>query len=42
MSKKSKNNDMVDKKLEKIAGLINKLDKKDVNKLIDLLERNNG
>ena len=28
-----------DKKLQKVAGLINKLDKKDIDKLINLLER---
>jgi len=31
-----------EKKLEKIAGLINKLEKKDIDKLINLLERRNG
>lgn len=38
MSKKSNDNDVQDKRLEKIAGLINKLDQKDINKLKDLLE----
>ena len=40
ISKKSKVIDIREKKLEKIAGLINnKLDKKDIDKLINLLER---
>lgn len=39
LSKKTNNNDMREKKLEKIAGLVNKLDKRDVDKLINLLER---
>jgi hypothetical protein len=38
-TKKSEDNDVREKKIEKIAGLINKLDKKDINKLINLLER---
>lgn len=38
ISKKSEDNDVREKKLEKIAGLINKLDKKDIDKLITLLE----
>jgi hypothetical protein len=38
MSRKSENNDVREKKLEKIAGLINKLDKKDIDKLMTLLE----
>jgi hypothetical protein len=42
LSKKGEDKELKDKKLEKIAGLINKLDKNDVNKLINLLERNNG
>lgn len=40
--KKSDDNEVKDKKLQKIAGLINKLDKNDVNKIINLLEINNG
>jgi len=32
-------NDIKDKKLQKVAGLINKLEKKDIDKLITLLER---
>lgn len=39
MSKKSEDNDIREKKLEKIAGLINKLEKSDIDKLINLLER---
>jgi hypothetical protein len=40
ISKKSKDNDVQTKHLEKIAGLINKkLEKKDIDKLINLLER---
>ena len=39
MSKRSDDNDVREKKLEKIAGLINKLEKKDIDKLINLLER---
>lgn len=38
-SKKSENNEVKNKKIKKIAGLINKLDKKDVDELINLLER---
>ena len=38
ISTKSNDNGVREKRLEKIAGLINKLDKKDVNKLINLLE----
>ena len=41
MSKKSKDEEIKDKKLQKVAGLINKLDKKDIDKLINLLERKN-
>lgn len=37
-SQRQNGNDIRDKKLTKIAGLINKLDKRDVNKLITLLE----
>jgi len=36
---KSDDKDVREKKLEKIAGLINKLDKKDYNELVKLLER---
>jgi hypothetical protein len=39
LSKKGDDKEVREKKLEKIAGLINKLDKKDVDKLITLLER---
>jgi hypothetical protein len=39
MSKKSEDKGVREKKLEKIAGLINKLEKKDIDKLINLLER---
>lgn len=39
ISKKSEDKDVREKKLEKIAGLINKLDKEDINKLMTLLER---
>lgn len=40
MSKKSENDDIKNKEIEKVAGLINKkLDKKDIDKLINLLER---
>ena len=39
---KSNDNEVRDKKIKKIAGLINKLDKKDFNKIINLLEFNNG
>ena len=42
MAKKSDDREVRDKKLEKIAGLINKLEKKDIDKLINLLERKNG
>jgi uncharacterized Rossmann fold enzyme len=41
MSKKSEDEEIKDKKLQKVAGLINKLDKKDIDKLINLLERKN-
>ena len=40
ISKKSNDNDVTEKRLEKIAGLINKLDKSDINKLKNLLEIN--
>jgi len=42
MTSKSEDNALREKKLEKIAGLINKLEKKDINKLINLLEKTNG
>jgi hypothetical protein len=42
MATKSEDNEIKEKKLEKIAGLINKLEKKDIDKLINLLEKKNG
>jgi hypothetical protein len=39
ISSKGEDKDVQEKKIEKIAGLINKLEKKDINKLINLLER---
>jgi len=39
MSQKSDDRGVREKKIEKIAGLINKLEKKDIDKLITLLER---
>lgn len=39
ISTKSEDKDVQEKKIEKIAGLINKLEKGDINKLINLLER---
>lgn len=39
ISKKGADNDISEKNLLKIAGLINKLEKKDIDKLVDLLER---
>lgn len=42
MPSKSEDGEIRDKKLEKIAGLINKLEKKDIDKLINLLEIKNG
>ena len=39
IAKKSEDKEIKEKKLEKIAGLINKLDKSDIDKLINLLER---
>lgn len=43
MSKRSKDGEVSDKQVEKIAGLINKkFDKEDIDKLINLLERRNG
>jgi hypothetical protein len=38
ISTKTEDNGVREKKIEKIAGLINKLEKKDINKLINLLE----
>ena len=40
MSSKAEDREVTDKKLKKIAGLINKLEDKDKNKLINLLEIN--
>lgn len=42
MLNKSDDNDIKEKKIEKIAGLINKLEKKDIDDLINLIERRNG
>jgi len=42
MVDKQDDGEIKEKKLEKIAGLINKLEKKDIDKLINLLERRNG
>ena len=39
LSNKDKSNDIIDKNIKTIAGLINKMDKEDINKLINLLER---
>jgi hypothetical protein len=39
ISKKSEDNGIKDKKIQKIAGLISKLEKKDINALLNLLER---
>ena len=39
ISTKGEDKEIREKRLEKIAGLINKLEKKDINKLINLLER---
>ena len=39
ISQKAEDNDIKDKKLEKIAGLISKLDQKDKDKIANLLER---
>jgi hypothetical protein len=39
ITKKSEEKDVRSTRLEKIAGLINKLEKKDIDKLINLLER---
>jgi hypothetical protein len=40
IASKSDDKEVREKKIEKIAGLINKLEKKDIDKLINLLERN--
>lgn len=42
MSTRSKDNEVREKKIEHIAGLINKLEKKDIDKLINLLEKKDG
>lgn len=42
LSKKDDNSGIKEKKIEKIAGLINKLEKKDIDDLINLIERKNG
>ena len=42
MTTKGEDGEIKEKKLEKIAGLINKLEKKDIDKLINLLEKKNG
>jgi len=42
MSTRSDVGDVREKKIEKIAGLINKLEKQDIDKLINLLEKKNG
>ena len=42
MAKKSEDGEVREKKIEKIAGLINRLEKKDIDKLINLLEKKNG
>lgn len=42
MSTKSDDGEVREKKIEKIAGLINKLEKHDIDKLINLLEKKNG
>jgi len=42
MSTKDDDKGMKEKKIEKIAGLINKLEKKDIDDLINLIERKNG
>lgn len=41
MSIKSEDGEVREKKFEKIAGLINKLEKKDIDKLVNLLEKHN-
>lgn len=42
MSTRTEDGEVREKKIEKIAGLINKLEKKDIDKLINLLEKKNG
>lgn len=42
ISTKSDDKEVREKKIEHIAGLINKLEKKDIDKLINLLEKKNG
>lgn len=42
MTEKSEDKELRDKKIKKIAGLINKLEKKDIDDLINLIERKNG
>jgi hypothetical protein len=42
MAEKSEDKELRDKKIKKIAGLINKLEKKDIDDLINLIERENG
>lgn len=42
MTEKSEDKELRDKKIKKIAGLINKLEKKDIDELINLIERKNG
>jgi len=42
MTEKSEDKELRDKKIKKIAGLINKLEKKDIDDLINLIERENG
>jgi len=42
ITEKSEDKELRDKKIKKIAGLINKLEKKDIDNLINLIERKNG
>jgi hypothetical protein len=42
MTTKTDDKEVREKKIEKIAGLINKLEKKDIDKLVNLLEKKNG
>ena len=42
MTEKSEDKELRDKKIKKIAGLINKLEKKDIDDLINLIETKNG
>jgi len=42
MAQKSEDKELRDKKIKKIAGLINKLEKKDIDDLINLIERKDG